>query len=111
MCLSDLRNASLNLHDAGMLCYRAIETIMQDFKVSEDEESKITWPKVQSSLRFDKSFVEPVNRCSKSNRHGKPIFLNAENARDIIRRSLLLVGRYSRSKILGLSIANEQLLK
>jgi hypothetical protein len=111
MCLSDLRNASLNIHDAGMLCYRAIEAIMQDFKESEDEESKITWPKVRSSLRFDKSFVEPVNKHSISNRHGKMIFLSAENARDIIQRSLLLVGRYSRSKILGLSIADEQLLK
>ena len=28
MCLQDLRNASLNLQDAGMLCYRAIETVM-----------------------------------------------------------------------------------
>ena len=111
MCLSDLRNASLNLHDAGMLCYRAIEAIMQDFKASEDEDSKITWPKVRDNLRFDKSFVEPVNKYSISNRHGKPISLNTESARDIIRRSLLLVGRYARSKILGLSIANEELLK
>ena len=111
MCLSDLRNASLNLYDAGMLCYRAIETMMQDFKESEDEEPKNTWPKVRSSLRFDKSFVEPINKYSIPNRHGKLIFLSAEDARDIIRRSLLLVGRYSRSKILELSIAKEPLLK
>jgi hypothetical protein len=111
MCLQDLRNASLNLQDAGMLCYRAIETVMQDYKATDEEESKVTWPKVQNSLHFEKSFVDPVNEYSKSNRHGKPVYLSTAIARDIIRRSLTIIGRYARVKVLSQSISDEEVLK
>lgn len=109
-CFSDLRRASLNLQDAGMLCYRAVETVMQTFKQSDGDSSKEAWPRMREALRFEKSYVDTLVSYSISNRHGTSLIITTEDARDLLTRSLTIIGRFARVSVLQESIAAEPVL-
>lgn len=110
-CLSDLRRACLNLQDAGMLCYRAVEGVMQSYKQSDSDSSKEAWPRMRDALRFEKSYVDSLVTHSTSNRHGTPVILTMEEARNLLARALTIVGRFARVSVLQRSIAAEAVLK
>jgi len=110
-CLSDLRRASLNLQDAGMLCYRAVESVMQTYKESDSDSSKEAWPRMRGALRFEKTYVDPLVSHSISNRHGTPLIITTEEGRNLLTRALTIIGRFARVSVLQKSIATESLLK
>lgn len=110
-CLSDLRRACLNLQDAGMLCYRAIESVMQTYKQSTSESSKDAWPRMRDALRFEKTYVDPLVVHSISNRHGTPLIITADEGRNLLTRALTIIGRFARVSVLHKTIAAESLLK
>jgi hypothetical protein len=111
MALADLRNAMLNLNDLGLFCYRSIEIMLQDYKESEDEESKTAWPKMRSSLRFEKSYVQPIVDLSVKNRHGNVVNFNKTQAKDLISRTVILLERYCKARVIKNDIDREPILQ
>jgi hypothetical protein len=109
--LVDLRNGCLNPQDAGMLCYRAIEGIMQTYKQTNEEESKEAWPRMRQSLKFEKSYIDVLSKHSVANRHGKPLSIAADEQRLLLCRALTILGRFARSSILGKSLVDDEFLK
>jgi hypothetical protein len=110
-CFSDLRRASLNLQDAGMLCYRTVESVMQTYKQSDSESSKEAWPRMRDALRFEKSYIDTLVSHSISNRHGTPLTITTEEGRNLLTRALTIIGRFARVSVLQKSIAAEVVLK
>ncbi len=110
-CLSDLRRASLNLQDAGMLCYRAVESVMQTYKQSDSDSSKAAWPRMRDDLRFEQSYVGTLVSHSISNRHGTPLTITTEDGRNLLTRALTIVGRFARVSVLQRSITAEAVLE
>jgi hypothetical protein len=111
MSLADLRNALLNLNDFGMFCYRSIEVMMQDYKESDDEDSKETWPKMRSSLKFEKPYVQPIVDLSVKNRHGNATRVQQAQAKDLISRAVTLLGRYCKVRVMKRNIDQESILR
>jgi hypothetical protein len=73
--LGDLKDAITSPNDTGFYCYRAIETLMQDFKQVGETESKKAWERFREALRITQDWIKPLTDSSVSNRHGelKPI--------------------------------------
>jgi hypothetical protein len=94
-----------------MLCYRAVESVMQTYKQSDSESSKEAWPWMRDSLRFEKTYVDPLVSYSISNRHGTPLIITTEEGRNLLTRALTIIGRFARVSVLQKSIAAESLLK
>lgn len=109
-CITDLRNATLAPQDSGMLCYRAVETMMQSYKTSEEEESREAWPRIRQALRFEKSYVDPLVAHSMANRHGRPMTITPEQLRDLATRVLSLLGRFARVNHLARPLTVEPVL-
>jgi len=98
ICLADLRSSALNPRDAGLLCYRAVEALMQYYKEPEEEESKKAWGRMREDLHFDKSYLEELRRLSISNRHGVPLVIRSEIQKEILTRAVVLAGRFARRR-------------
>lgn len=111
MALADLRNALLNLNDFGMFCYRSIEVMMGDYKESDDEDSKLAWPKMRSSLKFEKSYVQPIVDLSVKNRHGSATHVQQAQAKDLASRAITLLGRYCKVRVMKSKIDQESILR
>lgn len=98
--LIDLRNACLFPQDAGMLCYRAIEGVMQTYKQSDEEASKEAWPRMRHALKFEQSYVSDLSKHSVANRHGKPLNITADEQRTLLLKALTILGRFARLEVL-----------
>jgi hypothetical protein len=69
--LGDLKEAITSPNDTGFYCYRAIETLMQDFKRTGETDSKKAWLRFREALRITQEWIKPLTDSSVSNRHGE----------------------------------------
>lgn len=92
--LSDLSEAVSSPNDTGFYCYRAVETLMQDFKEEGETESKHAWPRLRSSLQVTQEWIRPLTENSTSNRHGELRALSGTDRMFLMKRSWTLVYRF-----------------
>jgi hypothetical protein len=97
--LSDLNEAITSPNDTGFYCYRAIETLMQEFKLP-GEDSKATWPRFREALRVTQHWIKPLTDKSISNRHGELKTLSGNERVFLMSRSWMLVYRFARLRLL-----------
>jgi len=96
--LSDLNEAIISPNDTGFYCYRAVETLMQEFK-QPGEESKTAWPKFREALHVSQAWIEPLTDKSISNRHGELKGLSGKERVFLMKRAWTLVYRFARLKL------------
>jgi hypothetical protein len=100
--LSDLNSAITSPNDTGFYCYRAIETLMQEFK-QPGEESKVAWPKLRDALQVTQAWIKPLTDNSLSNRHGELKGLSGNERSFLMKRAWMLVYRFARLKLLNVA--------
>jgi hypothetical protein len=98
--LSDLNSAIRFPNDTGFYCYRAIETLMQEFKQAGDD-NKAAWPKFRAALLVTQTWIKPLTDKSISNRHGEMTGLSGNERVSLMKQAWTLVYRYARLKLLN----------
>jgi hypothetical protein len=100
--LSDLNEAIRSPNDTGFYCYRAIETLMQEFK-QQGEDNKAAWPRFRDALRVSKEWIKPLTDTSIGNRHGELKSLSGQERVFLMTRAWTLVYRFVRLKSLNIA--------
>ena len=99
--LADLNEAITSPNDTGFYCYRAIETLMQEFKQPGETESKDAWPRFREALQVTQEWITPLTDSSISNRHGELKALSGEERVFLMKRSWTLLYRFVCLKLCG----------
>jgi len=89
----DLREAIRSPHDAGFLCYRAIENIHQSFMKEKDDDAK-AWENLRKALLIDKSWIFQVKEFADPVRHGGTVYISGEKRILIMQHTWKLVDRF-----------------
>jgi hypothetical protein len=92
--LSDLRQTLTSPADTAVFSYRAIESIMQHFRKTEDKNRQLAWDRLRDSLRIERTWIEPVQKFAEIHRHGTLTMLTGAERLDITRRAWLVVDRF-----------------
>jgi hypothetical protein len=100
--LADLREAIESPNDTGFFTYRAIETIMQSFKSSADEEPKYVWPRFRQALQVSENYLKSMTKYSQSNRHGVLTLTSGTEREILMLKARTIIHRFA----LYLSIGN-----
>ncbi|MCL5037226.1 MAG: hypothetical protein M1269_08945 [Chloroflexi bacterium] len=101
--LANLRESIKVPHDTGFFCYRAVESIRQNFrKNTNGNDKKSSWERMRNALRIDKSWIDKLKVYGDPQRHGelKPIsgedrILLMEHAWKVVDRFLIYLKRDS----------------
>ncbi len=99
--LADLNQAITSPNDTGFYCYRAIETLMQEFKQPGEIESRKSWPRFREALQVTQDWIKPLTDKSTSNRHGELGAISGKERVFLMKRSWILVYRFVCLKLLG----------
>jgi hypothetical protein len=97
--LSDLNEAMSSPNDTGFYCYRAIETLLQEFKVPEKMENKDAWPRFRDALRVTQKWIKPLTDNSKWNRHGELRAISGQERLSLMKSAWTLVYRFAFMKL------------
>ena len=92
--LSDLNQAMTSPNDTGFFCYRAIETLMQEFKQSGNMDNKEGWQRLRGALQVTQNWIKPLTDNSISNRHGELKGLSGQQRVFLMKRAWTLVYRF-----------------
>ena len=82
--------------DTGLHAYRAIESIMQEFKrnfIPHRSKSDV-WEKMRVSLNVERSYIDPIQSHGAPPRHGKIHSITHLDRLDILSRSRHIIIRY-----------------
>ncbi len=93
--LADLREAIRSPNDTGFFAYRAVETIMQAFRSSAQEESRTVWPRFRSTLRLSEPYLKSMTPFSTLNRHGTISPLSGQVREELIIKARTVIHRYA----------------
>jgi hypothetical protein len=97
--LADVKRSAKSFHDAGFYCYRAIESVMQFFKVFDEEnplkEEKV-WEKARETLKVSQEDIMLVKSKADPLRHGKPSPMTIEEHSQIIKITVTVIDKFSR---------------
>lgn len=96
---SDLNSAIMSPNDTGFYCYRAIESLMQEFKT----ESRKAWPRFRDALQVTQAWIKPLTDNSTSNRHGELKGLSGQERVFLMQRSWTLVYRFACLRLRGVT--------
>src|SRR5260221_892690 len=92
--LADFRRAVHDTMDTGMLCYRAIETLVHSFK-NDGEKDKEARRKFEKSLKVEWSSIEKkIKPLSNDRRHGKFPPITGEQRISALLEVHNILGRY-----------------
>jgi hypothetical protein len=97
--LSDLNEAMSSPNDTGFFCYRAIETLLQEFKEPDKMENKDAWPRFRDALQVTQNWIKPLTDHSKSNRHGELQAVSGEQRVFLMKNAWTIVYRFACLKL------------
>lgn len=80
-------------HTVAVNCARAVEGI-RHLIAGEGERPEVAWPLMRESLNVDRAYLEFITSSSTKNRHGHREMLKSLTAREIMKRSWILMDRY-----------------
>jgi hypothetical protein len=83
LSLSDYTSALSNPHDTGFYCYRAIESIRQNFASKENSVAD-SWKLMRDGLDIKRENLDYIKSFSDDRRHGDVIEMNTEQRRKIL---------------------------
>lgn len=93
--LADLREAVRKPHDTGFFCYRAVESLRQAFVEPQDgDNSKLSWERIRSALRIDRSWITLLEQFGKPQRHGETSYMSGDERIRALKRARRVVARY-----------------
>lgn len=96
--LTDFRLAQIVVSDTAFLCYRAIESILQNFAESKGISDKNTLAKLQvlySELNVDSTAVEFLRDRSKMTRHGRVEYMSGPDRVKALRIAREILVRFA----------------
>jgi hypothetical protein len=102
--LSDLSNAISAPNDTGFYCYRAVETLLQEFKLPDESDNGRAWKRFRDALQVSQSWISPLTAASKPNRHGEAKALSGQERVHLMQRAWTLVHRFACLRSRGIQI-------
>lgn len=97
--LADVKRAVRVFHESSFYCYRAIESIMQFFKVLGGEQplsDEKAWKKMREVLSVSKDEILYVKKKADPLRHGKPGEMTEEQRSQLIRTTVVIIDEFCR---------------
>ncbi|NJR62942.1 MAG: hypothetical protein HC769_31650 [Cyanobacteria bacterium CRU_2_1] len=97
--LADVKRAARSFHDSGFYCYRAIESVMQFFKVFDEEQplsDNKSWEKMRDTLAVSKDEILYVKEKADPLRHGKPGDMKEEERSQLIKITVSILDKFCR---------------
>lgn len=91
--LGDLREAIRSPIDTGFFCYRAIESIRQNFKKEENDDAK-SWVNLRKSLLIDRSWIDKVKKFADPVRHGDATYISGEDRILVMQHAWKVIDRF-----------------
>ena len=91
--LSDLREAIRSPVDTGFFCYRAVESIRQNFKNDNDNDAK-SWENLRKSLLIDRSWIDKIKEFADKARHGETPYISGKNRILIMQHTWKVIDRF-----------------
>jgi hypothetical protein len=95
LALADLRKAKDNAVDSGFYCYRAVESIRQEF----GEVAGAAWEHLRRSLKVDRSCIDYLKHWADPRRHGKSVPIIDGERKNLLIISDEIVDRYIKYKM------------
>jgi len=93
--LGDLREAIRSPIDTGFFCYRAVESIRQNFKKEEDGDDIIlSWERLRKSLLIDRSWIDKIKKFADPARHGDITYISGKDRILIMQHTWKLIDRF-----------------
>lgn len=93
--LNDLSNAITSPNDTGFYCYRAVEALMQEFKLPDERDNGRAWKRLRDALQVTQNWIGPLIRASKATRHGEVKALSGQERVLLMQQSWTLVYRFA----------------
>lgn len=95
--LADVKRAAKSFHDAGFYCYRAIESVMQFFKVFGEDQplsDNKSWEKMRDILEVSKEEILAVKEKADPLRHGKPGSMTEEERSQLMKITMPILDKF-----------------
>ena len=91
--LGDLREAIRSPLDTGFFCYRAIESIRQNFKKEDNDDAK-SWENLRKSLLIDRNWIDQVKKFADPVRHGDTTYISGEDRILVMQHAWKVIDRF-----------------
>lgn len=91
--LADLREAIKSPVDTGFFCYRAVESIRQNFKREEEDDAK-SWESLRKSLLIDRSWIDKIKKFADTARHGDTPYISGKDRILIMQHAWKVIDRF-----------------
>jgi hypothetical protein len=99
--LADIKRAARSLHDSGFYCYRAIESVMQFFKIhgedvplSGKKADERAWEKMRNALGVSREEIDTVKEKADPLRHGKPTSMTEEERSQLMKITVPIIDKF-----------------
>ena len=92
---SNMREAFGDAYDTGFHAYRAIEIVRQEFTMESDKGNNNPWDRLRTFLEISRDDIDFVNQFSKSQRHGKQVFMSSEDRDRCIEIASRIIVRFA----------------
>lgn len=92
--LADLRQSIRSSSDTGFYCFRALECLRHYFVLDSDSKEAASWKRMEKALNYKRSFIRPLDTFGGDQRHGKDIYMSAENREDCMEKAWKIVDRF-----------------
>lgn len=97
LALANLREAVRMTGDTGFFCYRAIESIKQNFYAEQDgKDDKPSWNRLRDALRINRDWIDALTKHYEANnqRHGKSPYMLGESRVSAMLHAWKVVDRF-----------------
>ncbi len=95
IALGDIREAIRSPKDTGLFSYRAIEALMQTFKIAEDnDKDNLAWGRMQSGLNVSREALMKLKGFGDLPRHGKITSISGDERTSVLTFACQIIDRY-----------------
>ncbi len=95
MALADVRSAMEAAVETGFFCYRAVETLMQSFKVGSDNDAT-GWKKMHLALHSSRAYIDQTLKSHADvRRHGSVTFITSPERDLCLLTTAAIIDRYT----------------
>jgi hypothetical protein len=105
LCLADLREAIREPRDTGFFIYRAIESLMQSFRTSDNTKEK-AWQSLRSKLSISEASLRELQDVAGSFRHGETKYISNSEKCKLFTVAWDIVGKYIEYACNGYEVKN-----
>jgi hypothetical protein len=92
--LADLRESIRSPIDTGLFCYRAVESIRQQFVQPGESKDNKSWERLRQALAVEESFIKSIKLFADDPRHGKTPYISGPERVDCMKRAWVIVDRF-----------------